>query len=281
MERLQILNTAAVELGRHAGGVNVFKGEKHYVAFYNDLLAFPEAWEILCSFTENTCCVERSCGVLGTLATYYRQIETLKKPLFDAYKKQIERYTLLAPSQGQPGIQCCKQLTFLFYNVWRNWLLDRNCGDSAEVGECWRNMALLELELVGAEKESEFVLWMIPQLYTEVMMRKKKWKSAAELRKAHPPDALPTKEMVMAIPDGFFVQRNQLMAKKLAKDKGIRGQSNAVRERRQCAGCKKQEEFLGDYRGCPCHQVYYCGKECQNTDWSKHKTVCSTRTKKK
>ena len=131
-------------------------------AFLNDLCAFPEAWTIISSFEENTAVVERSCGVLGTLALYHRQMKTLTQTLFDVYARQISRYERLANMQGsKAAVYNSKKLTFLMYNTWRNWLLDRKCGDPVEVGQCWRGMALLELELVGPDVESDYVLWMI------------------------------------------------------------------------------------------------------------------------
>ena len=162
-------------------------------------------------------------------------------------------------------------------------MLDRKCGDPVEVGQCWRGMALLELELVGPDVESDYVLWMISELYHEKMSQTKKWKSRAALHRAHPLNARPTKEMVLAIDDEVFAKNNLILARQMA-ERGIenKGQSDLVREHRQCAGCSKREDFLGDYKACPCKTAHYCGQSCQNAHWAMHKPAyVAVRSKKK
>lgn len=42
-------------------------------------------------------------------------------------------------------------------------------------------------------------------------------------------------------------------------------------QRRPCGNCTK----TGPWKNCGrCHQIYYCGKECQTSHWSTHKPHC-------
>ena len=45
-------------------------------------------------------------------------------------------------------------------------------------------------------------------------------------------------------------------------------------QRRPCGNCGQ----MGPWRNCGrCHQIYYCGKECQTSHWSTHKPDCVTK----
>ena len=43
-----------------------------------------------------------------------------------------------------------------------------------------------------------------------------------------------------------------------------------------CGHCGKREGVLGEFKRCPCKQVYYCSRECQRADWKLggHKLAC-------
>lgn len=42
-----------------------------------------------------------------------------------------------------------------------------------------------------------------------------------------------------------------------------------------CSFCRKTEAKTESFNQCAaCKQVYYCGKQCQKSDWKQHKVVC-------
>jgi hypothetical protein len=48
-------------------------------------------------------------------------------------------------------------------------------------------------------------------------------------------------------------------------------------DQRICAKCLSFRLGSGQMMRCPCHQVYYCSKACQNADWKVHRVVCGKR----
>ena len=50
-----------------------FKGEREYAAYYKELQRDKESWTHFLGLPGNNVWAERSCGILGTLATAYRQ----------------------------------------------------------------------------------------------------------------------------------------------------------------------------------------------------------------
>jgi hypothetical protein len=48
---------------------------------------------------------------------------------------------------------------------------------------------------------------------------------------------------------------------------------------RVCAGCMTFRLGTGQMKRCPCQQVYYCSKACQNANWTVHRAVCGRKKK--
>jgi len=45
----------------------------------------------------------------------------------------------------------------------------------------------------------------------------------------------------------------------------------------RCNLCGKSGTLTRDLKRCPCKNAFYCNKKCQQSDWKKHKLVCSKR----
>jgi len=58
---------------------------------------------------------------------------------------------------------------------------------------------------------------------------------------------------------------------------GIRTAAQIENDTDQCAKCGKEQYLVGRLKKCTvCQKTYYCSRECQKSDWKRHKKICRT-----
>ena len=56
---------------------------------------------------------------------------------------------------------------------------------------------------------------------------------------------------------------------------GMRTDTQMKDDADQCAKCGKAQSMVGRLKACTvCKKTFYCNKECQRSDWKRHKRVC-------
>jgi len=58
----------------------------------------------------------------------------------------------------------------------------------------------------------------------------------------------------------------------------IKQERPSMTKRRQCEACWRLDDGKERFQQCgQCKSVYYCGKECQRKDWTRHKARCTIK----
>jgi len=93
---------AAIAHKRHIGERDNFKGERAYLAFYEELRANREEW--LAFLSENPWLCQNACAILGTLATIKRQRGDLaeSEQVLDMEEPVLARYQRHAKGAVHP-----------------------------------------------------------------------------------------------------------------------------------------------------------------------------------
>ena len=243
---------AALDEGVKPGGVGNMRSESVYREYYDDLVADRATWLRFFEYKDNFQHAENTCGILGTLATIYRQRGWLEdcERVLDMESEVLVRYEQVSVGAEAAQVSCCQKLAYLYHIIRYNLCLQLE--RYSENIELYRKLALYEAERDYSFEESNF-LFMIPGVL-------KKKATAKVLRRL-------TDEEVMRI----------IMAP--MKREGFSFQTDRV-QLRVCAVCHAQEPSLGTFPSCACKVVYYCGKDCQKKDWAGHKGQCAARKSK-
>ena len=102
--------------GTGNGGLGNFRGERYYREYYDDLVADRAAWLTFFDHGENYEHAEHTCGVLGTLATVYRQRGTLDEceRVLDMEREVLTRYERASVGACSAQVRCCEGLGFKY-----------------------------------------------------------------------------------------------------------------------------------------------------------------------
>ena len=257
----------ALQLGPAKGGSSFegddpkgrgnLKGESLYKDYFDDIVANREQWMVFFDHRENAVHAEHTCGILGTLATIYRQRDVLTdcEEVLDMELEVLTRYQRSVAGTAMEQVRCCERLTFLYQMIRYNL-----CFQTQRYEQCvelFRELAAHELK-TGVDFKSSGVLVMVPAILD-------KPPTAAVLRKL-------TDAEVMQIVKAPL--HNQAAT-------GVDHMRVAERKKRvalaACAVCHTQEAAMDVFKKCRgCKEVVYCGKACQKKDWKTHKKVCNT-----
>jgi hypothetical protein len=235
------------------------KGESLYREYYDDIVANREKWMDFFDYKENSVHAEHTCGILGTLATIYRQRGVLAdcEEVLDMELDVLTRYRRSVAGMEVEQVRCCERLTFLYHNIRYN-----VCFQTQRYEQCvelFRELAAHELK-AGVDFASSGVLFMIPAILD-------KPPTAAVLRELTDVEVMsvvlaPLHRQAATGKDGLDVEERK-------KRVGLR----------HCAVCHAQEPAMDLFKKCRgCKDVVYCGKVCQKSDWKTHKKLCNKAT---
>lgn len=245
------------------GKIGIFKHERVYLEYHEDLLQNEQDWVSFFSHPENYVHAEQTCGILGTLATIFRQrgdTESYKKceEVLDMEKKVLGLYKVsvdaLDESERGSSIHCYNELEYKYCLIRFNLYMYTKQLDKASpyLRKC------LEYEAKeNISDDDQNVLFFLMMLGLQPTLRNVKNLSELQLRK--------------------LIRKLHDFSKSQMDSEG----EKASRERValvKCEGCGKTEKAIDDFKACSrCLKVYYCSRACQKKHYKVHKKVCNKK----
>ena len=125
----QVATTAFFEgMSRSGKSLGNLKHERLYREFFDDLAADRAAWLPFFEHEENHQHAENTCGILGTLATIYRQRGALDdcEAVLDMEQEVLARYERVSVGAADPAqVRCCEGLAHKYRVIRYNLCLQR------------------------------------------------------------------------------------------------------------------------------------------------------------
>ena len=236
--------------GKNLGNM---RHEASYKAFYDDIVEDESIWMSFFEHPDNDEHAEHTCGILGTLATIYRQRGDLQncEDVLDMWKKVFTPYRRNCYEYHPIQIPCVDRLEFKANIIRLNLMFQTMRYD--ECVPIYRSLLQHELKYKFTFEQSQY-LFMVPHVLN-------KPPTAATLRSLTHPEIM---KIILAP-----LQNGEKTADDLLKDDRVRFALDT------CAFCKTKATAIGQFKRCTrCQDTYYCGKDCQKKDWKTHKKLC-------
>jgi hypothetical protein len=237
------------------------KGERAYKEYYDDLQANSTEWMVFFAHEDHYEHAEHTCGILGTLATIYRQRGQVEdcEMVLDKELEVLGHYQRSVTSLGLPRehISCCDGLTYK-YNVIR-FNLYMQTKRYEHCVQLIRELVTYEAKYGYSRHESNFLFLLPTLLQKEPTLANARGLSDGEVKKIIMLGAQSSGDLPADLQDGDLPVRLQI-----------------------CAQCGQQEGAIGEHKKCQgCRTVFYCGRACQKKDWKRHKKICKPSFSKK
>ncbi|KAL7540055.1 hypothetical protein ACHAXR_012328 [Thalassiosira sp. AJA248-18] len=250
----------------HGGrGHRQFFGEASYKAYYDDLVENKLEWIEFFRHPMNHQHAEHTCGILGTLATIFRQrgsyeecgnVLDMEVEVLDIFKEHSS-----APGTPRAQISCCDGLGFLMNKIRYN--LNNNLKQYRANIQVFRDLCSYEANyhLSHEQQNYLFMVEVVKECY----------------------DRRITASDVHALSDEECLKAIIIPITSCSNSPKFKRESAENRERTQllCCGnesCKKQESAIGQFKECKlCKNAVYCGRECQKKAWKGHKKICGKK----
>ena len=216
------------------------------------------AYDISLSLSHTSIC-RHTCGILGTLATIYRQRGgdtnyTICGEILDMEEKVLDRYKLsIQNSREKSTLQCYDGLEYK-YHVIRFNLLFKNKNMMNDSIPFFRK--LLDYEIRNnCDWDNQNFLWMLSIINLPP--------TPASVRKLSKIQCLKLLNEVKLMDSSSIGAKEEEM-----------GQARVALMK--CASCNSTESAINEYKACArCGKVFYCKKSCQKSHWKSHKKVCN------
>lgn len=232
--------------------------EKMYREFYEEFQKNEHDWKLFFSKQNGQLFwLERTCAILGNLATIYRQRGTYQqcREVMEPYKYVVAQYNALVLERKMAGVAendelvCCHQMTFKYHRVAVNLA---NCLNNASgIAKSYRFLFQHEIDYGLADTPGSEYVWLLHTLgrpcTTDALAHTSdaELETLAEMNHEYKPDSYYTKEQ--------HVAKNKII--------GVGGMYGGSVELAHCAACNCTEPFLSTYKQCArCRTVKYCSR---------------------
>ena len=236
-----------------SGGKGNMRGEKAYREYYDDLEHNRDLWLAFFDIQKHYVDAEQTCGILGILATIYRQrgvLDTCEKVL-DMEDEVLTRYQRSSVSEGPEAVRCYDELNYKYQIIRYNLFLQTQ--RYSQCGKLFRTLAHYELKYKKTFDEQNYLF-----MLTAVLEKRP---TAAVLNSLTEAEVQKIVLAPLELPGSEHVHSTDQSRKNVALH--------------ECACCTKKEEAIAAFSKCSkCKCTYYCGAECQTQDWKRHKKIC-------
>jgi len=231
------------------------KYEATYRAYYEDVVESESMWMDFFDERDNYEHAEHTCGILGTLATIYRQRGSLKdcEEVLDMEVKVMTRYKRSSEGTIAAQVRCCDCLEYKMHIIRFNLYIQLKRHE--ECISLFRQIAEYELKYNLAFEEQQFLF-----LTTSILNKK------------------PTPTIVRSLSDGDV---RKIVLALYQHSKSAQGAVLDQKAKQRvalmtCSGCGCCEDAIGSFKACArCESVFYCSKKCQKDSWKTHKKECN------
>jgi len=236
-----------------SGGRGNMRGEQAYRAYYDDLEDNREQWLAFFDIHQHHMDAEHTCGILGTLATIYRQRGVLDmcEKVLDMEDEVLRRYQRCGALEGPGAVRCHDGLNYKYQIIRYN--LCMQTGRYSLCGTLFRSLARYEIKYKKNYDDQNYLF-----MLTAVLKKR------------------PTAAILDSLTDAE-VEKIVLAPLALPGSENLHVTDQARRNvaLQTCACCGKREQAIATFFKCSkCKCTYYCGAECQKQDWKAHKKLC-------
>ena len=245
-EATKQLQRGASSSGRGLGNK---RGEMMYLDYYNDICANEKEWMDFFVHPDNDIHAEHTCGILGTLATIYRQRGTLKEceEVLNMEDKVLVRYG----KNCEASCFCYQSLKYKARLIRYNMCFEQKkykeyCVDAFR--------ELLDYEFKhNLSLDEQVTLFIVPAVLNKIP-------TAKVLKK------LTDKEILKCVMAPLKYSKEQLP---------LSNEEKEMVKLQVCANCQVKERALRQHYACSkCKTTYYCSRDCQVKHWKQHKLTC-------
>ena len=241
---------------RSAAGRGNFKGEKSYREYYDDMESNKTQWLEFFDHPDNYHHAEHTCGILGTLATIYRQRGDLAwcAAVLDMEEEVLTRYRRVSTGAPPAQVRCCDELAYKYQIIRYNLFFMTERYD--ECGGLFRELAAFELKYDFPFDAQNYLFMLVAILKKKPTAAVLQSLTNAEIRKCV---IAPLK--IQGSPSDFM------------------GSADAQKRvaLQVCAKCGAKEAAMAQFKKCTmCKVTFYCGRECQKAHWKVHKKTCAS-----
>lgn len=237
------------------GRLGNLRGERAYRLYMEDIEDNTVEWMAFFDHKDNSDHAEHTCGILGTLATIYRQRGDLQdcERVLGIEHEVLTRYQRSSVGSSLEQQFCCDGLAYKYRTIRYNLCLQteryRQCV------ELFREQAIHEAKYAFDYESSNYHFMVTAILGKEPTVKVIKQLSDTDVMR-----------IVMAP-----LQHEQC---RTANAQFEEGRKQLV-QLKTCASCGRQEDAVRAFKVCArCDAVFYCGRECQKADWKAHKKTC-------
>jgi len=278
-----LILTAYERFVHTAGDLTIAATQEYFAkSLLDDMVANKSDYELLLEPLDMYLWSERLCGILGTLATIYRQRESFAEcrlllegwyvHIINKHKHHVETRIKLKvpapldrPQSGYTMAECLRVLTYKYHRIRLNLATDlymRSIEPYINAGDSLRIAMQEEIDTgVGPDSDNNEFSWMLSH-YFKKPCNSKGLKAVSD----------------QSLNDIGLKQVAQAMARQNKTNPAVYMEANRHSDAavlKQCATCGEKEEFIGLLLACGgCRSKHYCTKECQKKDWKSHKKVC-------
>lgn len=208
--------------------------------------------------------IRHTCGLLGTLATIYRQRGTdLSLKECEEVLDMEETFLLICKEIAQllrdmRALQCIDELEYKYNIIRFNYYLE----NVQNVAKCEPYFSdLLDYEVRhNIDFDNQNYLFMLLSINID-----------------------PTSKNVANLTKKQRIKILNIMLEMVNKEEGQqrRGKESRRVALKKCNGCGSVESAMDEYKACSrCREVCYCSRDCQMNDWKLNKKICNKSSKK-